>query len=216
MCVRVAWQVSPDVLASECQRKFACSCTVNDLPGKGQGQEVIIQVRAPLAHGEPAHRRGPLRLPHSRVRGPAMTARAVPNLALVCPPACAARRASGSTRWPPSSPRSPSSSPSATSLQSERALPSSWGSVARARVACALSTLCVACRQALPCGAASARRERGRLHQWTGAAQAALGQCVPRCRLESESPKGEAASAGQQPCAQAQSASNLGVSCPTR
>lgn len=38
-------RVDPAALASECQRKFACSTTVEDLPGKNNpGQAVILQV----------------------------------------------------------------------------------------------------------------------------------------------------------------------------
>lgn len=35
--------VPPEHLSSECQRRFACSSTVQELPGKHQGQEVVVQ-----------------------------------------------------------------------------------------------------------------------------------------------------------------------------
>jgi len=35
--------VGAELMASECQKKFACSTTVNELPGKHQGKEVVIQ-----------------------------------------------------------------------------------------------------------------------------------------------------------------------------
>jgi hypothetical protein len=39
--------MDPSALAAECQRKYACSTSVNDLPGKNSaGQEVILQVRS--------------------------------------------------------------------------------------------------------------------------------------------------------------------------
>lgn len=39
-----AFLIDPAALAAECQRKFACSTSVNDLPGKNNaGQEVILQ-----------------------------------------------------------------------------------------------------------------------------------------------------------------------------
>lgn len=41
-----AFLLEPSALAAECQRKYACSTTVGDLPGKNNpGQEVILQVR---------------------------------------------------------------------------------------------------------------------------------------------------------------------------
>ena len=44
-CPRSPGRVDPTALASECQRKFACSTTVEDLPGKNSyGQAVILQV----------------------------------------------------------------------------------------------------------------------------------------------------------------------------
>lgn len=40
-----ACRIDPALLAAECQKKFACSTSVNDLPGKNNpGQEVILQV----------------------------------------------------------------------------------------------------------------------------------------------------------------------------
>ena len=36
-------------LSAECQRRFACSTTVSELPGKGNGHEVVLQVRAATA-----------------------------------------------------------------------------------------------------------------------------------------------------------------------
>lgn len=45
-------RVDPAALASECQRKFACSTTVEDLPGKNNpGQAVILQVIRSLGEG---------------------------------------------------------------------------------------------------------------------------------------------------------------------
>ncbi|PNW83028.1 hypothetical protein CHLRE_06g303650v5 [Chlamydomonas reinhardtii] len=38
-----AFLVDPEVVAGECQRKFACSTSVVDLPGKNTGQEVVLQ-----------------------------------------------------------------------------------------------------------------------------------------------------------------------------
>ncbi|KAF6250354.1 hypothetical protein COO60DRAFT_1576296 [Scenedesmus sp. NREL 46B-D3] len=39
-----AFLIDPSALAAECQRKYACSTSVNDLPGKNNpGQEVILQ-----------------------------------------------------------------------------------------------------------------------------------------------------------------------------
>lgn len=35
--------IDPSAVAAECQRKFACSSTTHDLPGKNQGMEVVIQ-----------------------------------------------------------------------------------------------------------------------------------------------------------------------------
>lgn len=37
-------QVDPEALATECAKRFACSATTAELPGKGAGLEVIIQV----------------------------------------------------------------------------------------------------------------------------------------------------------------------------
>lgn len=39
--------IDPTALAAECQKKFACSTSVQALPGKNNpGQEVILQVRS--------------------------------------------------------------------------------------------------------------------------------------------------------------------------
>ena len=36
--------VAPEDVAAECQKKFACSTTIDDLPGKGnRGKEVTVQ-----------------------------------------------------------------------------------------------------------------------------------------------------------------------------
>jgi translation initiation factor 2D len=38
-----AFLVDPEEAAGACQRRFACSSTVAELPGKGAGHEVVIQ-----------------------------------------------------------------------------------------------------------------------------------------------------------------------------
>lgn len=42
-------QINPSALASECARRFAASCTTNELPGKAAGEEIIIQVGPQLS-----------------------------------------------------------------------------------------------------------------------------------------------------------------------
>lgn len=52
LCCAALRRVDPAALASECQRKFACSTTVEDLPGKNNpGQAVILQVMRRYAGG---------------------------------------------------------------------------------------------------------------------------------------------------------------------
>jgi len=38
-----AFLVEPEVVAAECQRKFATASSVGELPGKGAGKEVLLQ-----------------------------------------------------------------------------------------------------------------------------------------------------------------------------
>ncbi len=35
--------VDPAMFAADCQKAFACSATADELPGKGQGWEVVVQ-----------------------------------------------------------------------------------------------------------------------------------------------------------------------------
>ncbi len=51
LCERA--QVSAETVASGCQKRFASSCSVNELPGKNQGHEVVIQVRLIYVHCRP-------------------------------------------------------------------------------------------------------------------------------------------------------------------